>query len=126
MGQYLSKILGQFTRNNIQTMDKVRKKSRNKIYWILLVLSIVLGLILYVFLQQQFSFQFLVFFSGLPFFLFVTASFGLLWSKIKPYGEEVYISHALIIGLLFVILFFIHTWIILPHLCPNLDLCFSK
>ena len=107
-------------------MDKLKKISRDKIYWILLFLSIVLGLILYVLLQKQFSFQFLIFFSGLPFFLFVTASFGLLWSRIKPYGDEVYIKHALLIGLLFVILFFFHTWIILPYLCPNLDLCFNK
>ena len=107
-------------------MGKIKNKSNYKLYWFLLVLSVVTGLVLYVLLQKQFSFKFLIFFSGLPFFLFVTAIFGLLWPKIKPYGNEVYITHALLIGLLFVILFFIHTWILLPNLCPDLDLCFSR
>jgi len=53
----------------------------------------------------------------------VTGSFGLLWPKIKPEGDEVYISHALLIGILFIILFFIHVWVILPRICQNFGDC---
>ncbi|AEM70619.1 hypothetical protein Murru_1578 [Allomuricauda ruestringensis DSM 13258] len=97
--------------------------SQTRIYWILLILSLIIGFVLYGFLQEQFSLQFLVFFSGVPFLLFVTGVFGLLWPKLKPEGDEVYIIHALLIGLLFIILFFIHVWILLPRICPNFGEC---
>lgn len=100
-------------------MIQKKKTTTNKIYWILLILAVIIGVIFYGPLQDQFSIQFLVFFSGIPFLLFVTGSFGLLWPKIKPAGDEVYIYHALLIGLLFFILFFIHVWIILPLICPD-------
>ncbi len=105
-------------------MDKLKKSTRNIIYWILLILSLIIGFVFYGILQEHFSLNFLVLFSGLPFLLFVVGSFGLLWSKIKPDGDDgVYISHALIIGILFIILFFIHTWIILPRICPDFGSC---
>jgi hypothetical protein len=66
---------------------------------------------------------FLVFFSGVPFFLFVTGLFGLLWPLIKPEGEEIYITHALVMGLLFIVLFFIHVWVLLPRICPEFGSC---
>lgn len=92
--------------------------SNKKVYWVLLVLSVIIGSILYGFLEDQFSSQFLVLFSGLPFLLFVTGIFGLLWPKIKPAGNEVYIIHALLIGL-----FFIHVWLILPLICADFGSC---
>ena len=104
-------------------MNKTKNSTHKTIYWILLILSILIGYIFYVGMQDQFSLQFLIFFSGVPFFLFVTGSFGLLWPKIKPVGDEVYISHAIMIGILFIILFFIHTWIILPRICPDFGAC---
>jgi len=104
-------------------MDKSKNNTNKKIYWILLILSVIVGFIFYGTLQDQFNLQFLIFFSGVPFFLFVIGSFGLLWPKIKPAGDEVYISHALLIGFLFIILFLIHTWIILPRICPDFGAC---
>lgn len=100
-----------------------KNNTTKKVYWISLILSIITGFIFYGALQDQFSLKFLIIFSGIPFLLFVTGIFGLLWPKIKPTGDEVYISHALLIGLFFVILFFIHVWLILPHICPNFGDC---
>ena len=104
-------------------MENTKKRTNKSIYWILLVLSILTGIVFYGILQGQFSLQFLLFFSGVPFFLFVIGSFGLLWPKLKPAGDVVYISHALLIGILFILLFFIHIWIILPHICPDFGSC---
>jgi hypothetical protein len=104
-------------------MEKTKSNSRRRIYWLLLILSLIIGFIFYGSLQEQFSIQFLVFFSGVPFLLFVTGIFGLLWPKLKLVGDEVYIGHALLIGLLFIILFFIHVWLILPRICPDFGAC---
>ena len=104
-------------------MKKPKSNSGKIIYLLLLILSLIIGFIFYGSLQEQFSLQFLVFFSGVPFLLFVTGIFGLLWPKLKPAGDEVYIGHALLIGLLFIILFFIHVWLILPKICPDFGTC---
>lgn len=104
-------------------MEKPKRNSRNGIYWLLLILSLIVGYVFYVSLQGKFSLQFLVFFSGVPFLLFVTGILGLLWTKLKPVGEELYIGHALLIGLLFIILFFFHVWLILPRVCPDFGAC---
>lgn len=104
-------------------MDTSKKSSAKKWFWVLIFLSVIIGFVFYAILKDQFSTQFLIFFSGLPYLLFVIGGFGLLWPKIKPKGDEEYISHALLIGLLFIILFFIHVWIILPSICPNFGEC---
>tara|TARA_R110001592_G_scaffold358022_1_gene662034 strand:+ start:555 stop:881 length:327 start_codon:yes stop_codon:yes gene_type:complete len=101
-------------------MGTSKNKLHKKIYWVLIILSIVIDYIFYSVIEDQFSLFFLVCFSGIPFLLFATGCFGLLWPKIKPEGDdEVYISHSLIIGFLFIIMFFIHVWIILPSICPE-------
>lgn len=104
-------------------MIKIKRSTTKKIYWFLLILSVVIGFGFYGTLQDQFNLKFLIFFSGIPFLLFVTGIFGLLWPKIKPAGDEVYIIHALFIGALFIVLFFIHIWIILPRICPDFGAC---
>lgn len=104
-------------------MENTKSNTRRRIYWLLLILSLIIGFVFYGLLQEEFSLQFLVLFSGVPFLLFVTGIFGLFWPKLKPEGDEVYIGHALLIGLLFIILFFIHVWLILPHICPNFGSC---
>ena len=85
-------------------MSKINYGTTKKIYWFLIILSIIIGYVFYGVLKDQFGLPFLIFFSGVPFLLFVTGSFGLMWPKIKPEGDEVYISHALLIGLLFIVL----------------------
>ena len=104
-------------------MVNIKGNKNKNIYWVLLISSIIIGFVFYGILQDNFNLQFLVFFSGLPFFLFVIGCFGLLWPMIKPAGDEVYISHALLIGLIFIVLFFIHTWVILPRICPDFGSC---
>jgi hypothetical protein len=104
-------------------MSKINYGTTKKIYWFLIILSIIIGYVFYGALKDQFGLPFLIFFSGVPFLLFVTGSFGLMWPKIKPEGDEVYISHALLIGLLFIVLFFIHVWIVLPRICPDFGAC---
>lgn len=94
-----------------------------KIYWIFILLSFVVGYVVYSLSSVECNLKFLVLFSGLPFLLFVTGFFGLLWPKIKPTGEINYIRHVLIIGVLFFLLFTFHTWIILPLLCPGFKDC---
>ena len=100
-----------------------KKSTGKKIYWLLLLSSVIIGIIFYSILKEQFSLEFLILFSGIPFFLFVIGVFGLLWPMLKPTGDEVYIWHALLIGLLFIILFFIHTWVVLPLICPSFAEC---
>ena len=104
-------------------MAKTKNSSSEKIYWMLLILSVITGFVFYSALKDQFSLQFLILFSGLPFLLFVSGIFGLLWPKIKPKGDGVYIRHALLIGLLFIIMFFVHVWLILPLICPDFGAC---
>jgi hypothetical protein len=101
----------------------VKNSAGKIIYWTLIILSLVIGLIIYGVLKDQYSMQFLVFFSGIPFLLFVVGVFGLLLPAIKPTGDGSYIIHALIIGAFFIILFFIHVWLILPKICPEFGNC---
>ena len=104
-------------------MIKIKKSTTKIIYWILIILSIIIGYVFYGTMQDQYSLQFLVLFSGIPFLLFVTGSFGLLWPIIKPVGNEMYIGHSLLIGFLFIVLLFIHVWIILPRICQDFGSC---
>nr|WP_288935318.1 hypothetical protein [uncultured Allomuricauda sp.] len=106
-------------------MENRNRNSRKGIFWTMIILSLIIGFIIYGTLKDQLGLKFLVFFSGVPFLLFVTGAFGLLWPKIKPEGDEVYISHALIIGLLFIVLFFIHVWVLLPLVCPSFAECLA-
>jgi hypothetical protein len=104
-------------------MKKAKNNNVNGLFWILLILGIVVGFLFYGVFQDQFSLKFLILFSGVPFLLFVTGSFGLLWPRIKPVGDEIYIEHALFIGLLFIVLFFLHVWLVLPQICPEFGAC---
>lgn len=106
-------------------MENQNKKSKKRVFWALIVLALIVGFIVYGILKDQLDLKFLVFFSGAPFLLFITGVFGVLWPKIKPEGDEVYISHALIIGLLFIVMFFIHVWVLLPLICPRFAECLS-
>ncbi|HEY9184599.1 MAG TPA: hypothetical protein VIM94_04680 [Salegentibacter sp.] len=100
-------------------MVKVLTKTTRVIFWILIILAIVIGIAIYGGMVEDASLKFLVLISGLPFLFFIAGAFGLLWPKIKPTGESNYIIHALILGVLFFILFLLHTWLILPLVCPE-------
>lgn len=100
-------------------MVKVKNKTTEVLYWILIILAVLLGILFYGVLEGDFSLSFLILFSGVPFLLFVVGAFGLLWPRIKPTGDSTYIIHAIVMGVVFFILFLIHTWVILPLLCPD-------
>ena len=104
-------------------MAKTKKSTSKIIYWILLILSIIVGVIFYTTLRGEYSLKFLVLFSGVPFLLFVAGVFGLMWPIIKPEGEELHIKHTIFIAIFFVILFFLHVWIVLPLICPSFGAC---
>ncbi len=106
-------------------MTATEIKKGNVFYWILLLLAIVVGIIFYGGFANGFSLEFLLFFSGVPFLLFVSGTFGLLWPKLKPSGEESYIIHSLVMGLLFFILFLLHVWVIMPLICPEFRECLA-
>ncbi|WP_127141869.1 hypothetical protein [Flagellimonas marinaquae] len=106
-------------------MTAAERTKGNAFYWILILLALVVGIIFYGGFVDDFSLKFLLFFSGVPFLLFVSGAFGLLWPKLKPSGEESYIIHSLVLGLLFFILFLLHVWVILPIICPEFRECLA-
>ncbi|SDH99642.1 hypothetical protein SAMN04489796_10674 [Winogradskyella thalassocola] len=59
-------------------MKTSKNKSHKKIYWVLIILSLVIEYLFYSVLKNEFSLFFLVCFSGVPFLLFATGCFGLL------------------------------------------------
>ena len=99
----------------------VLKRNPTSIFWMVLFLSLVLGVLFFLFREQWDHLRLQVLISGLPFWLFVLGVFGLLWPEIKPKGESNYIIHSLAIGVAFLILFLIHVWIILPLFCPDFN-----
>ena len=117
--QYLYLIIIQ----KLCKMAETKKSTSKTVYWILLILSVITGFVFYTTLRGEYSLQFLVLFSGVPFLLFVSGVFGLMWPIIKPEGEELYIKHTLLIGLFFIIMFFLHVWIVLPLICPSFAAC---
>lgn len=106
----------------IYNMKKMNNLAKT-VYWILLVLSVVIGFIVYGIYNEQLGLKFLIIFSGIPFLMFVTGLFGLLWPAIRTTGDATYIIHGLIVGVVFLILFVIHTWVILPRICPEFGKC---
>ncbi|HZH69135.1 MAG TPA: hypothetical protein VFD80_01625 [Flavobacteriaceae bacterium] len=100
-------------------MKTTNRKTPSSVFWLLIILSFVIGYVFFFPLKDSFDLKFLVFFSGIPFLFFATGAFGLLWPKVKPTGDELYIYHALIIGVLFFVLFLLHVWVVLPLLCVD-------
>lgn len=104
-------------------MRSLNKKLR-LFYWGLLILAVILGALSLVMREEWQNFRYVVYLSGLPFFLFISGLFGLIWPGFKAEGNS-YIIHSSIIGLIFVIFFSIHTWLLLPLLFPGFRPCFG-
>ena len=88
-------------------------------YKLILLLSIVIGVLVYGFGPSRFSPDFLIFFAFVPFFMFAASVHGLIVHMTKPNTKGVLIIYPLIMGLLFALLLFIHTFVLLPLLCPD-------
>lgn len=104
-------------------MTKVLTRTTEIIYWSMIVLAFLIGFLVYGVFLENFDLGFLVLFSGLPYFLFTIGVFGLTWPKIKPAGDSNYIIHAITLGIYFLVLFFLHIWLILPLVCPDFNPC---
>jgi hypothetical protein len=90
-----------------------------KIYWMILLLSIMIGIYFYVIAPGNYNRDFLALFALLPFFLFTLSIHGLLAHSFSPLTKGGLIIFPLIMGFIFALLFFIHLFIILPVLFPE-------
>lgn len=89
-----------------------------RIYRILIVLSIVLGA--YVFMvKETHSKTFLIVITSLIFLLFSAGIHGLLAHSLKPDIKGDIIIYPILMGVLWVILFFLFVFFILPVFCPD-------
>lgn len=89
------------------------------LYWTLLILSIVIGIYFFGIAIDKFDRDFLWFFSVVPFFMFFSAVLGLVLQSLSVETKKKIESLPLIVGMIYVILFFIHLYVIVPLLCPN-------
>lgn len=87
-----------------------------RIYWAILALSIIVGVYFYGIVPHKYSSDFLVIFALVPFLMFSGAVHGLISHLLKPSvkAKGGSILYPLIMGIVFVLLFFIHVFIILP------------
>ncbi|MDO9551355.1 hypothetical protein [Rhodonellum sp.] len=91
-----------------------------RLYLALMVLSVVMGIYFYGISVQNFDPEFLYYFAMLPFFMFVTGFHGFLAHSLSTLKKSKMVFFPLLMGFLFVFLFFIHLFVIMPLLCPNL------
>jgi len=90
-----------------------------RIYWVILILSIIIGIYFFGMARDKFDPEFLIFFALVPFFMFASSVYGLIAHLLKPSVKGGMIAYPLIMGILFVLLFFIHVFVIVPLLCPD-------
>ena len=89
-----------------------------RIYRILIVISIALGVYLFIASDTQ-SKGLLITLSSLFFLLFSTGIHGLLAHSLKPSAKSNIIVYSLVMGLLWVVMFGIFVFFLLPLFCPN-------
>jgi hypothetical protein len=89
-----------------------------RIYWILLILSIVSGFIFYFFKENisQDALLIIIFFLSL---IFATSVHGIISHSLKPELKGGLIVYPLLMGVLFSVLLFICIFLIIPMFCPD-------
>lgn len=92
-----------------------------RIYWIILILSIIIGVYFYGIAPNKYNPDFLIIFALVPFLMFAGAIHGLISHLLKPSvkGRGGSLIYPLIMGAVFALLFFIHVFVILPKVCPD-------
>ncbi len=90
-----------------------------RIYWAILILAVIIGIYFYGIAPDKYDSDFLVIFSIVPFLMFAGSVHGLIVHLLKPSAKSGIIRYTLFMGMLFVLLFLIHIFIILPLVCPN-------
>ena len=91
-----------------------------RIYWGILVFSVIVGIYFYGIAPDQYDADFLVIFALVPFLMFMAGVHGLLAHLLKPSVKSRMIAYPLFMGILFVLLFFLHVFVILPLVCPDI------
>ncbi|MDO6438761.1 hypothetical protein Q4534_15160 [Cyclobacterium sp. 1_MG-2023] len=91
-----------------------------RISWILIVLSILIGGYFYGIAYQNYAASFLQLFAVVPFLMFMAGVHGLLTHNISPRTKHNMLVYPLVMGLIYVVMFFIHLFIIFPLICPGL------
>ncbi|MFD2518963.1 hypothetical protein [Salinimicrobium flavum] len=89
--------------------------------WMFILTALLIGLLIFYIFPGKYSGFNMVLFAGVPFYLFLVGFYGLVWRWIKPEGSVNYITHVLLMGLVFMILFFIHVYILLPYFCDGFN-----
>jgi hypothetical protein len=89
------------------------------LYAALVILSIVIGIYFFGIAVDKFDKNFLWYFSIVPFFLFFSGLLGLIIQSLSAETKSKMDSLPLILGILYVVLFFIHLYLIVPLICPN-------
>ncbi|MDF2158046.1 hypothetical protein [Algoriphagus sp. CAU 1675] len=85
-----------------------------RIYWALLVISILMGIYFYWITPEQYSPQFLIPIAFVQFLLLIAGVHGLLAHTLKAQTKYKLISYPLVLGIIYVILFFIHLFVVMP------------
>jgi len=89
-----------------------------RIYLILIVTSIVLGVYLYM-VKETHSKTFLIFISSLIFMIFSMGIHGFIAHSLKPSLKGDIIVYPILMGALWSVLFFLFVFFILPVFCPE-------
>ncbi len=91
------------------------------IYGSLILAAILIGVYIYLLIPNRFNESFLIIFALLPFLMFATGIHGLIAHMLTPDQKERRgpLLYPLIMGALFIVLFLIHIFVVLPIACPN-------
>ncbi len=89
-----------------------------RIYRILIVISIGLGVYLFM-IKETLSNSLLIMISSLIFLLLSMGIHGLIAHSVNPKLKETTLAYPLLMGILWVIIFLIFVFFIIPVLCPN-------
>lgn len=89
-------------------------------YILLLLLSIILGVYFFGIAIEDYSIDFLQFFAVVPFLIFMGGVHGLITHLLPENKKNKIEVYPLIMGILYVVLFFVHLFVIVPLLCSKL------
>jgi hypothetical protein len=107
---------------NIGVSNKGKYKNKDvmarKIYWILLIITVISGIIFYLMKEYVVSNILL----GVLFFLsmlLVSSVHGIIAHSLNPELKGGLIAYPLLMGILFAFLFFICVFFVIPLFCPD-------
>ncbi len=89
-----------------------------RIYRLLIAISIGLGVYLFM-IKGTHSTIFLIIISSLIFLLLSMGIHGLIAHSVRPKLKESTLAYPMLMGLLWVILFLLFVFFIIPIICPN-------